>query len=152
TVVIDVPASDAQPLPPGSGYTYYKYNATTGAWSAFPGASISSVMIGGTSFLEITLNLVDGGAVDDDGRPPLADGNIIDPGALGIPAPPPPTVTVKDANGPYTGSPFQATATAIDASDNDITGQGPLSYTYYAGSSASGTSLNAVPVNAGTYT
>jgi uncharacterized repeat protein (TIGR01451 family) len=53
--------------------------------------------------------------------------------------------------GPYNGNPFPATATAV-GTDGSTPVAGSFSYTYYTGSSASGTPLTAVPVNAGTYT
>gem|GEM_PF-2757821 len=62
-----------------------------------------------------------------------------------------PTVQVVDAGGTYNGNPFPATATAVGI-DGTTPVAGSFSYAYYAGSSASGTPLSTVPVNAGTYT
>jgi uncharacterized repeat protein (TIGR01451 family) len=62
-----------------------------------------------------------------------------------------PTLEVADAGGNYNGNPFPATASAVGI-DGTTPVAGSFSYAYYAGSSASGTPLSAVPVNVGTYT
>jgi hypothetical protein len=61
-----------------------------------------------------------------------------------------PTLTVSDAGGTYNGNPFPVTASAVGV--DGATVAGTFSYTYYAGSSPSGTPLAAAPTNAGTYT
>jgi hypothetical protein len=61
-----------------------------------------------------------------------------------------PTLKVSDG-GIYNAQPFAASATAVGA-DGKTHVAGTFSFTYYAGSSASGTQLTAVPVNVGTYT
>jgi uncharacterized repeat protein (TIGR03803 family) len=61
-----------------------------------------------------------------------------------------PTVTVSDAGGPYTGTPYSATATVAGV-DNTPSGslEGvPVTLTYYA---ANGTQLAGAPVAVGTY-
>src|SRR5262249_2799229 len=66
-----------------------------------------------------------------------------------------PTVTVTDAGGTYNGGPFAASATAIGVGTDGILASSPdskLTFTYYVGTSASGTGSSAPPVNAGTYT
>ncbi|HZU34994.1 MAG TPA: hypothetical protein VFA18_03755, partial [Gemmataceae bacterium] len=62
-----------------------------------------------------------------------------------------PTVTVSDPSGTFNGQPFAATAAAVGI-DGKTPVSGSFSFAYYAGTSATGTPLNAVPVNAGTYT
>jgi hypothetical protein len=62
-----------------------------------------------------------------------------------------PRVQVFDAGGTYNSNPFPATATVVGI-DGTTPVAGSFSFTYYAGTTASGTPLSAVPVNAGTYT
>jgi Bacterial Ig-like domain (group 3)/PKD domain/NHL repeat/Beta-propeller repeat len=62
-----------------------------------------------------------------------------------------PTVTALDAGGTYQGSPFAATATAV-GTDGVTPVSGSIGFTYYAGSSVSGTGSFAAPTDAGTYT
>ncbi len=59
------------------------------------------------------------------------------------------TVSVTDTGGPYTGSPYPATATVNGASS--LEGVAPT-LTYYVGSTASGTGSTAAPSAVGTYT
>ena len=61
-----------------------------------------------------------------------------------------PTVTVADAGGTYDGNPFPASAAATGAGGSSVSGT--FSFTYYVGSTVSGTGTSAAPVNAGTYT
>jgi uncharacterized repeat protein (TIGR01451 family) len=61
-----------------------------------------------------------------------------------------PTLSVTDAGGAYNGTSFPASATAVGVTGQNVSGS--FSYTYYAGTSASGTPLTGAPVNAGTYT
>jgi hypothetical protein len=71
-----------------------------------------------------------------------------------IVAPATPTVTVSDGGGVYNGSPFAATASiaGIDGKAGpSLEGVSPT-LTYYAGGSATGTSLSGPPTEAGTYT
>jgi hypothetical protein len=60
-----------------------------------------------------------------------------------------PGILLTDAGGPYTGLPFPATATVTGI--NGVT-PGTATFTYYAGTSASGTPLSGAPVGLGTYT
>jgi streptogramin lyase len=60
------------------------------------------------------------------------------------------TVTVTDAGGTYKGEPFPARATATSSAGAAVSGS--LTYTYYAGSSVSGTGSPIPPTEAGTYT
>ncbi len=60
-----------------------------------------------------------------------------------------PIVTTTDAGGPYTGSPYAATATVNGTSS--LEGVSPT-FTYYVGSTASGSSTATAPSTAGTYT
>ena len=62
-----------------------------------------------------------------------------------------PTVSVTDAGGAYNGKSMPATGTALGV-DGKTPVTGSFTYVYYTGSSASGTPLSAVPINAGTYT
>jgi hypothetical protein len=62
-----------------------------------------------------------------------------------------PVVTTTDASAPYTGSPFAATATAIGV-DGVTPVSGSFAFTYYVGSTASGTGTSTAPTNIGTYT
>jgi hypothetical protein len=62
-----------------------------------------------------------------------------------------PALTVSDAGGTYNGQPFTASATAVGV-DGKTPVAGSFSFAYYAGTSATGTPLSNVPVNAGTYT
>ena len=65
-----------------------------------------------------------------------------------------PAVAVSDAGGTYTGSAFAANATVAGVNGTPgsaLEGVG-LTFTYDAGSTATGTPLSGVPVNAGTYT
>ncbi len=64
-----------------------------------------------------------------------------------------PTVIPTDASGTYNGNPYAASATITYPTGTDISSQGTLSFTYYAGPNTSGTNLgNSAPTNAGTYT
>ncbi len=56
----------------------------------------------------------------------------------------PPTLSVTDASGKYTGSAFAATSASIEG--------GTPSLTYYSGTSATGTALSGAPTTVGTYT
>jgi hypothetical protein len=65
-----------------------------------------------------------------------------------------PLVTAAEAGGVYTGSPFAATATVAGVSRSAVAsleGVTPT-FTYYAGSTASGTPLSGAPTAVGTYT
>jgi hypothetical protein len=65
-----------------------------------------------------------------------------------------PTVSVSDASGPYTQSPFAATATVAGVNGtfaSSLEGVTPT-LTYYAGSTASGTPLSGAPTLPGTRT
>ena len=62
-----------------------------------------------------------------------------------------PTVTATDASGPYTGAPFQASGATVGA-DEQTAVSGSLTFTYYVGSTASGTGSATPPQNVGTYT
>jgi hypothetical protein len=61
-----------------------------------------------------------------------------------------PTLAVTDAGGAYNTQPFPASATATDANNAAVTGV--FAFSYYAGSTASGTGSPDAPTNAGTYT
>ena len=69
-----------------------------------------------------------------------------------------PTVTVTDAGGTYTGSAFPATGTVagvvagVDTTPEPTLGGTGLTYTYYSGTSATGTPLGSAPSAIGTYT
>ena len=60
-----------------------------------------------------------------------------------------PTVTVKDAGGPYTGNPYPATA--LVNGEPSLESVSPT-YAYYSGSTATGTPLSGAPIAAGVYT
>ncbi len=62
-----------------------------------------------------------------------------------------PTVTAFDAGGAYDGNPFTATATAV-GEDGVTPVSGSFGFTYFVGSSVSGTGSFAAPTDAGTYT
>jgi PhoPQ-activated pathogenicity-related protein len=61
-----------------------------------------------------------------------------------------PAVTVSDAGGAFSGSPYAASATAIGPGGLPVPGS--FTYTYYAGGTASGPALAGPPTDAGTYT
>jgi hypothetical protein len=61
-----------------------------------------------------------------------------------------PTVTVTDAGGTFKGNPYPATETATDANGNNVAGT--PSFTYYVGTTATGTGSSTAPTDAGTYT
>ncbi len=67
---------------------------------------------------------------------------------------PSPSIAVSDAGGTYNGNPYPATGTV--AGLNGVPGAKletvGLTYTYYSGSTATGTPLSGAPTNAGTYT
>ncbi len=63
----------------------------------------------------------------------------------------PPTITAVSDGGIYNAQPFDASATVVGV-DSKTPVAGSFSFTYYAGSTASGTPLTGAPVNAGTYT
>lgn len=68
-----------------------------------------------------------------------------------------PLVVATDASGTYTGNPFTATATVTGVGSDSILASatkdsGTLSFTYYAGSTPTGTPLGGAPINPGTYT
>jgi hypothetical protein len=98
----------------------------------------------------LVLHLVDGGRGDDD---VAANGYVFDIGgpaeaATGSTATP--TVLVSDSGGTYSGNLFSATATATDIDDNPVSGT--FSFTYYVGSTPSGSGSSTAPTTAGTYT
>jgi hypothetical protein len=138
---------------------YYKYGATpadpSNHWYDFllntPTDADSATGTG----MEIVngnlvLHLVDGGRGDDDLS---ANGYVFDIGgpaeaATGSTATP--TVLVSDSGGTFSGNPFSATATATDIDDNPVSGT--FSFTYYVGSTPSGSGSSIAPTSAGTYT
>jgi ELWxxDGT repeat protein len=61
-----------------------------------------------------------------------------------------PKVVAMDAGGTYNGKPFPATATATGAAGEPV--HGNLAFTYYVGSTVSGTGSSIAPTNPGTYT
>jgi PKD repeat protein len=61
-----------------------------------------------------------------------------------------PTVTATDAGGPANGSSYPASATATGAGGATVGGS--FTFTYYVGSSVSGSGSSTAPTNAGTYT
>ncbi len=61
-----------------------------------------------------------------------------------------PTVVAVDNGGTYNGNPFAATATATGAGGATVSGNS--TFTYYLGSTVSGTGSSTAPTNAGTYT
>ncbi len=61
-----------------------------------------------------------------------------------------PNLVVTDAGGQFTGNPFPATATATGIGGVSL--GGIFTYTYYVGSTASGTGSSTAPSAAGTYT
>ena len=61
-----------------------------------------------------------------------------------------PTVSASDTGGTYDANPFPASATAIGVDGAAVAGN--FAFTYYTGSSASGTGTSTAPTNAGTYT
>jgi PhoPQ-activated pathogenicity-related protein len=61
-----------------------------------------------------------------------------------------PTIVVQDATGFANGQPFTATATATGITGAAV--NGTFAFTYYQGTSASGTGSSTAPVNPGTYT
>ncbi len=61
-----------------------------------------------------------------------------------------PTVTASDAGGTYNGNAFPAIGTATGVGGATVSGS--FAYSYYVGSSASGTPTTTAPTNAGTYT
>jgi hypothetical protein len=66
-----------------------------------------------------------------------------------------PTVTATDNGGTYNGNTFTASATAAGIGADGTLATSPnasLTFTYYVGSSATGTGSATAPVNAGTYT
>jgi RHS repeat-associated protein len=63
-----------------------------------------------------------------------------------------PTVTATDAGGPYTGNKYQASATVLDGTNQDVSGQGTLSFTYYVGATVSGSGSAVAPSATGTCT
>ena len=99
---------------------------------------------------DLVLNLVDGGRGDDD---VAANGYVFDIGgpaeaATGSMATP--TILVSDSGGTYSGNLFSATATGTDIDDNPVSGT--FSFTYYVGSTPSGSGSSIAPTSAGTYT
>jgi hypothetical protein len=62
-----------------------------------------------------------------------------------------PTVSVTDAGGTYNGNPFPANGTALGV-DGTTPVNGNFTFTYYSGSTASGTPLAGAPLTVGTYT
>jgi len=60
-----------------------------------------------------------------------------------------PTVRLGDTGGTFNGSPFAASGSVTGVAGINL---GTPTFTYYAGPSASGTPMNAPPVNVGTYT
>jgi PhoPQ-activated pathogenicity-related protein len=61
-----------------------------------------------------------------------------------------PTVVAQDDSGPFNGNPFAATAVATGI--GGVTVNGTSSFTYYVGTSASGSGSTTAPTDAGTYT
>ena len=61
-----------------------------------------------------------------------------------------PTIVASDVGGAYNGNPFPATATATGIGGATVNGS--FAFTYYVGTSASGSGFSTAPTNAGTYT
>jgi hypothetical protein len=61
-----------------------------------------------------------------------------------------PTLAVTDNGGVYDATAFTASGSALGVDGQEVAGS--LSYTYYAGTSATGTPLGGAPADAGTYT
>jgi RHS repeat-associated protein len=61
-----------------------------------------------------------------------------------------PTITVSDAGGTYDGNPFAASGTATGVGGATVSGS--FGFSYYVGSTATGTASTTAPTNAGTYT
>jgi hypothetical protein len=58
-----------------------KFNSSTGTYTALPGATVDSVVMGSQPALKIVYQITDGSSLDQDG---LTDGNILDPVGLGL--------------------------------------------------------------------
>jgi hypothetical protein len=58
-----------------------KYNSTTHTYTTIPGATISSVTIGGQQAAMVVYQITDGSSLDQDG---IANGTIVDPAGLGV--------------------------------------------------------------------
>lgn len=60
---------------------YVARKGRAGVYTTVPGATFSSVSIGGQSALKLAYSITDGGTLDDDG---MADGNIVDPVGVAV--------------------------------------------------------------------
>jgi hypothetical protein len=138
---------------------YYKYGATpadpSNHWYDFllnKSTDADSATGTGMEIVNgnLVLHLVDGGRGDDD---IAANGYVFDiggPAEVATGSMATPTVLVSDSGGTYSGNPFSATATATDIDDNPV--NGTFTFTYYVGSTPSGTGSSTAPTNAGNYT
>jgi hypothetical protein len=118
------------------------------------------IIISGTNF-----NLPYGTLAETSGNlsGTLMDGSAInvqfatfDHGTIVLKRPPQPTITSETVTGgPYNGEPYAVTAALAQGTDNKILadfGDPSLSYTYYAGTTVSGTGSATPPVDVGTFT
>ncbi len=138
---------------------YYKYGATpadpSNHWYDFllnKSTDADSATGTGMEIVngDLVLHLVDGGRGDDD---VAANGYVFDiggPAEVATGSTATPTVLVSDSGGTYSGNPFSATAAATDIDDNPVSGT--FSFTYYVGSTPSGSGSSIAPTSAGTYT
>ena len=96
-----------------------KYNSTTHTYAMVPGATFSTVSIGGQSALKVVYQVTDGSSLDQDG---LANGVIVDPAGpaivAAVPTPTPtPSVSTATATPSATSTP---TATPIVAPNTGL--------------------------------
>jgi hypothetical protein len=109
-----------------------------------------------------TLNVVAEGSITVDAGASLiingvcdvaSSGFILGPGTVNVAAggtlTVTPTITINESSGPFTGAPFVATGSAIGIDGANL---GTPTFTYYAGTTASGEPLPGPPSAIGTYT
>jgi len=70
-------------LTPNNTMSIRKYNSTTHAYQAVPGATITSTTIAGQQVTKVTYQITDGGPLDQDGT---ANGVIVDPVGIALPS------------------------------------------------------------------
>ena len=74
-----------------------KYDSRTNSYATIPNAVVRAVIVGGQRAVKISYDIVDGGALDEDG---LANGTIVDPSG--------PAVLSSTIGAPNTGLPQQS--------------------------------------------
>ena len=135
--------------PADTAYIEVQYLSFAGTFPGTPTTLFSVPLTATAGFSGSTSIDVVGNSSQHDAR-----FNSLASSSLTLSAPLIPTVQVTDNGGVYTGNPFAASGTVTGASNvpgSTLETVG-LTFTYYSGSTASGTPLSGAPSTVGTYT